>query len=145
KPQQSGVGHGEGPAPRAEPGLRRDSVVVTLVVVVATREIARLDDLRVVIAAAEHGSGEGRDVDRLALLVDDLRLRQGHRDRLRSGDLADHRGDLARVAERLDELARLHAVLRRGLHEVGVELVLAALTTSGPAYRAQSLRTFERL
>src|SRR5690606_13690560 len=65
--------HAEGPTARMRSGLRDRSVVVTLVVVVVVvdaHEVGLLDDLGVVILAAEHRGREGRDVDRLALLVD---------------------------------------------------------------------------
>src|SRR5690606_8545155 len=56
----------EDPTARMRSGLRGRSVVVTLVVVVVvvdSHEVGLLDDLGVVILAAEHRGREGRDVD----------------------------------------------------------------------------------
>src|SRR6185312_13777710 len=99
-------------------------VAVTLVVVVVVAARVGLDEVLVVF---EHTGGEGRQVDLLALAVDDLRLAQHDGERLATGDLADHPGDLAVLVEHLDELARFHVVLGGALHEVLGELVLADL------------------
>ena len=84
-----------------------------------------------VLGAAGAGAlgrrGERGQVDGVALGVDHGRLAEHRRERLAARDLADHAGDLAVLVEHLDELARLHVVLGRALHEVLGELVLADL------------------
>src|SRR5690606_23818404 len=117
----------EGPA-TAVTGPRYGGLVrVTLVVVVslAPRGEAR-SSVGAIVVAVGHGS-ELADIHRLALAVDDLGLAEHDGERLRTGDLADHAGNLAVLVEHLDELAGLHAVLRGGLDEVLGELVLADL------------------
>src|SRR5690606_31902845 len=74
-----------------------------------------------------------------------LGLREGDGDGLRAGHLADHGRDLAGVAARLDEVARLHAVLGGCLHEVGGELVLADLHVLGLGDRVEQQLALEHL
>ena len=92
--------------------------------------------LGVGLVALGHGRELG-EVDRLARGVRDLGLAERDRERLVAGDLADHRGDLAVLAEDLDELVGVHAVLRRTLHEVLGELVLADLDLLGLGDRVE--------
>ena len=105
--------------------VSRDLVVVTLVVVVVVTLVVVSTDA---IGNRGHSrSGKGGQVDGLAFGVNNLRLAERYRERLRASDFADHARNLAILVEDLDELAGLHAVLRGTLNEVLRQLVLADL------------------
>src|SRR5450830_1267558 len=120
------TGCGAGPSvgtSRSERGLGRGRLLVVEddVRLVVARRGERLDRVLLV------GPDELGQVDDVAAAVLDLDLAQRDRERLRAGDLGDHRRDLPLLVDRLDERVRVNPVLARRAHEVVEQLVLVDL------------------
>ena len=72
-------------------------------------------------------ASEVAQVDLLALRVDNLHAGKRHRERLGPSNLTHHGGDLVVAIEILNELGRVHSILRCRLDEVLGEFVLRDL------------------